>query len=169
MIVRGPAGADFTRLTTTPEFALGESAEVIEADGKTTEYVYIKALAALNLKQPYELPLIVGTDSYQVDTVLSTAFAAALATVSSTAAVCIPQVTFASGQFGWAAVAGHMECNVRSAVEKGDLLYTTSTNGSLGDSVTHAVRGLTAVNAQASDDVPTLCFGFHRIFVERLS
>ena len=138
----GLAGLSIYDSTLEQKFALGTRTSVIygAAKDKVAEVVYVKALVALTTGLICELPLISGTDAYQVDTVLTTTNATAAAgAIGDTAAACVPCVGMAINEFGWAFVSGVVPIFVGTLAIARDTLHTTATAGLIDDAGT-AVR-----------------------------
>jgi hypothetical protein len=135
----GLAGVSIYDATTDQKFALGTRTRVIygSAKDKSAEVVYIKALATLTAGYICELPLLAGTDAFQVDTVLTTTNASAAAGgAGNTFAACVPATAMVSGEYGWAFVSGVVPIFVGTLAVKGDTLHTTATAGLIDDAVT---------------------------------
>jgi hypothetical protein len=138
----GLAGVSIYDATLDQKFALGTRTKVIygSSKDKQADVVYVKALVALTAGYICELPLISGTDSHQIDTVLTTTNAtAACGAIGDTAAACVPCVAMAIGEFGWAFVSGVVPIFTGTLAVARDTLHTTATAGLIDDAVT-AVR-----------------------------
>lgn len=142
---------------TTREFALGTRINgVVWSDTKdrNTDFVYVKNVSANSLARGYvaELPVNSGTDSYQVDTLITTAIVGALTAVGDIITLCVPQVDIPAGEFGWVAVRGTMTVRINGAATAGDSLFTTATAGAVDDdaSSTHKIFDLVPQSSPGS-------------------
>jgi hypothetical protein len=130
----------FHKLGTRCSFVYGTNAD------KSAEAVYIKAVGALTVGLIAELPLIAGTDAYQVDTHLTTTNASTIAgAAGNTFAACVPAATLAIGEYGWAFVKGVVPIFVGTLAAAKDTLHTTATAGLIDDAVTACRIDNTAV------------------------
>lgn len=123
----------------TQKHALGTRAFVSYgvAGDKSAELVYIKALTGLTAGNLCELPLIGGTDAYQVDTALTTTNANTIANaIGSSFAGCVPAINMLAGEFGWAFVRGIFPLFVGASCVFGAKLFTTATAGLVDDTAT---------------------------------
>jgi hypothetical protein len=121
------------------KFALGTRIHCIYGANKdkSAELVYIKATATLTAGYICELPEISGTDSYVVDTVLTTTNASAAAGgAGNTFRACVPAAAMVSGEYGWAFVKGIIPIFTGTLAVAGDTLHTTATAGLIDDAVT---------------------------------
>lgn len=110
------------RVTTTPEFALGTQVEV---SGAT--YEYIKAGGALSQYYTY----IIASTGIATDAVTHALTGGA--SPPQVLRLGVPQVAFASGDYGWAARAGKFTARVLTLCAAGARLYTSGTAGALDD------------------------------------
>ena len=86
--------------TISSKYRLGQIYYVMDSDAPSliTAYMYVKAHAALTQYQPY---VVHGTNTSGAEFVT-----AAPATIAGQETVCVPQVAFTSGYFGFVAVQG---------------------------------------------------------------
>jgi hypothetical protein len=148
----GLAGVSIFDATSDQKFALGTRTRAITGSGKdkSAELVYVKAAAALTVGLLYELPLISGTDAYQVDTAVTTTNASTFGGANGGSfACCVPAVTMAINEYGWAYVQGHFPMFLGLSCAAQVKLYTTATAGLVDDDSTPAreVIGAWAISA----------------------
>lgn len=129
------AGGIYT-VGTEQKFGLGERIAVVYGSNKdkSAELIYIKATAALTAGDVCELPLIAGTDAFNVDTALTKTNAATIAdTQNDSFAACVPAATLASGEYGWAFVRGMIPINTAASCVQYARLGLTATAGRIDD------------------------------------
>lgn len=136
---------------------------------KYAELVYIKAGAALTKDHLYEMPLISGTDAFIVDAGMTTTLATAGA-VGDSIPCCVPAVTLASGQYGWAFVKGHISIATNAAAAINVRLFTTATAGKVDDdaSTKGLIPGFQLVVA-AGSATTVLGYALHDLRTEEIA
>lgn len=154
-------GIDLFGTTTSQEHYLGKRVETVwgTAKDKPISAVYIKAEATLTAGQVCELPLIGGTDAFQVDTPLTKTNAAALLDSQwEQMQVCFPLTDMVSGEYGWAGVSGVVPALLAALAPKYERLALTATAGVLDNAdvdyeLLRAVPITTVGAAQALTDI----------------
>jgi hypothetical protein len=165
-------GASYLKVYDKAEFKLGTRITFHYGtnNDKFVEAVFVKALATLPRGELCELPLVSGTDAYQVDTEITTTNGATLAAATGDRfAGCIPLVALATGEYGFVAVKGIIPVSLAANCAVGKPLHTTATAGVVDDTVTtHRVTGLfstvTITTAAIAD-----CIAYQDISVEKIS
>lgn len=165
-------GSDPFSVSTTQEHALGTRAtfQVKDSSGQSAslEALYCKAEATLTAGQVCELPLLRGTDAYEVDTALQTTNAASIADAAEEKfAACVPLTGFVSGEYGWFAVKGLIPVSLAANCAAQKLLYLTATAGVVDDTDTnYLVEGLLPVAAITTATVAD-CIAFNDLIIKR--
>lgn len=121
------AGVDLSTTGTTQIFPLG--IEICGNDGAT--YVYIKAGGA-----------IAQYAACKFDDTLNAVELTTTNAGSEPCTIVVPQVAFASGEYGWAACEGLFTVKAAASCVQDVKLYTTATAGVVDDSVTTLIVGL---------------------------
>ncbi len=132
----GLVAASLYQASTEQRHQLGTRAEFVFGSNKdkSAVAVYIKAAAALTAGDICELPLIAGTDAFNVDTALTKTNAAAIAdTQNDSFAACVPAATLASGEYGWAFIRGLIPINTAASCVQYARLGLTATAGRIDD------------------------------------
>lgn len=134
--------SDLTVPTSTQQYPLGYIC--VEEDSSSTairKYMYVKSHTALTAYQPY-IVSISGTSGSEIIT-------AAPATLSAPGSlICVPQVDFTSGYYGFVVIEG--DCSVLMTAETyvvGDMLQILNTGTAL---VVDGTSGATAVSVNTS-------------------
>lgn len=129
-------GTPIDQADTSPQHHLGKRICAVYGanQDKYAELIYIKAAAALTTGLVCELPLISGTDAYQVDTSLTKTNAATLADAQfERFSACVPVATLAINEYGWAFVKGTFNVTSAGAFTAGDVLAVSATAGKVDD------------------------------------
>lgn len=146
---------DLTTPTSTqnPQYLLGDTIKIADSANPTSQkvFMYVKAHAALTAYQPYVI-------SYAYTAGAEVVTAAPATQTSPIVTVCVPQVAFTSGYFGFVQIQGY--CTLKMSAEtyaSGDPLEVINTgatflvNGTSGtpliDNKTAAICGATGSSA----------------------
>jgi hypothetical protein len=168
-------GSDPFSVSTTQEHALGTRAviQIKDSSGNPAfcEAVYCKSLATLSANYLTEIPLVRGTDAFQIDAHVTTTTAAAIAdTVGDKFLAGVPLVASVSGDYLWVAVKGLVPVFLTAACAVGAVVHTTATAGLLDDAVTtHRVNGVAPLATVGGSNAVTDCYIFSDISVEKIS
>jgi hypothetical protein len=131
-------GANFSRVTTDAEFAVGDYTQ--GNDGSA--WMYVQANGAIT---QYDW---VGVDeNFQAG-----ALTAAMA--GDGWSVGVAQIAFADNEYGWVAVKGHnITARVGASCAADVVLYTTATAGVLDDATGTRIDGVVAVTANSATSI----------------
>ena len=159
----GLAGVNIYDTSLEQKYALGTRIRVSYGDNKdkSAEVTYVKSLGNRTAGLCYEMPMISGTDAYQLDSIITTATAANLCgAIGRSVRVCVPCVALATNEFGWVFVKGVIPILIGANCEAGAKLYTTSTNGMLDDASasSHLLAGVWAITTVGAANATTDCF-----------
>jgi len=168
-------GSDLFTVSTTQEHELGTRAvfQIKDSSGNpaSCEAVYCKSLATLSANYLTEVPLVRGTDAFQIDAHVTTTTAAAIAdTVGDKFLAGVPLVASVSGDYLWVAVKGLIPLFAGASCAVGATVHTTATAGLVDDAVTtHEVRGVAPLATVGGSNAVTDSYAFHDIFVVKIS
>lgn len=159
----GLVGVSIYETSSEQRFALGTRIRINygENKDKSAEVTYVKSLGNRTAGLCYEMPMMSGTDAYQLDTIITTANAATLCgAVGRSVRVCVPCVALSTNEYGWVFVKGVIPILIGANCEAGAKLYTTSTNGMLDDASasSHLLTGVWAITAVGGANATTDCF-----------
>lgn len=166
----GLAGVNIYETSLEQKYALGTRVRVNYGDSKdkSAEVTYVKSLGNRTAGLCYEMPMISGTDAYQLDTIITTANAATLCgAVGRSVRVCVPCIALTTGEFGWVFVRGVIPILLGANCVAGAPLYTTTTNGMLDDTSTssHLLTGVWAITTVGGANTTTDCFANGDLYV----
>lgn len=166
----GLAGVGIYETSLDQKYALGTRIRINYGDNKdkSAEVVYVKSLGNRTAGLCYEMPMISGTDAYQLDTIITTANAATLCgAVGRSVRVCVPCVALATSEFGWVFVQGVIPILLGANCVAGAPLYTTSTNGMLDDATasSHLLSGVWSITTVGGANATTDCFAINDLYV----
>lgn len=166
----GLVGVSIYDTSSDQKYALGTRIRVnYGADkDKSAEVTYVKSLGNRTAGLCYEMPMISGTDAYQLDTIITTANAATLCgAIGRSVRVCVPCVALATNEFGWVFVKGVIPILLGANCVAGAPLYTTTTNGMLDDASasSHLLEGVWAITTVGGASATTDCFANSDLYV----
>lgn len=164
-------GVDVFAADSTQQHQLGTRLSVVYGSNldKSLECVYIEASAALTQGQICELPLIAGTDAYDVDAPLTKTNGATIADAQNEIfAAGVALATLADTEFGWFAVKGLVPVLVAASCAAKKPVGLTATAGVIDDADTdYEVVNLYAIEAVGGSQALTDCFVPHDILIKR--
>lgn len=147
--------ADVTRTSTDQKFRLGTTVTVGDAT-----YIYVKATAVIT--QYYFCIITAGSDATSPwgATAMTTTIAGAIPQ-----AVGCAQVAFASGEYGWVAIAGKFTGFVGASCAQDVKLYTHATAGLVDDTATTLVSGVMLETTVSAANQNAACYAFREMSV----
>lgn len=168
-------GSDPFSVSTTQEHALGTRAtfQIKNSSGNPAfcEAVYCKSLATLSANYLTEIPLVRGTDAFQIDAHVTTTTAAAIAdTVGDRFLAGVPLVASVSGDYLWVAVKGLIRIFAAASSPVGAKLHTHATAGLISSTATtHEVEGVAPLATVGGSNAVTDCYAYFDIAVKKIS
>lgn len=144
--------SDLTTPTSTQVYRLGTIIETIDEDAKCiNKYIYVKSHGTLTQYQPYVVNNS-GTDGSEWITAAPSTLA------SASVLVCVPQVAFTSGYYGFVQIEGESTAKVSAAATAGNEIsvynaHTSFTTTTGARDVNTCGYVITATTAAASTSV----------------
>lgn len=159
MSIIGPQGVDVTRVSTTPEFLLGNEVSIVTNDGGRTDYRYCQANGAVALGEA----VTIDDDNQAVAATTTTAGA-------KPQLAGIGRVAFADNEYGWFAIGPIAKAHgvvvlAFTACAPDVKLYTTATAGQVDDASTTLIQGLALDTLVGGAPANTVCYSHVRLAV----